>query len=115
MVVQEYLPGEEYPLDLLSDLSGMPLLAVPRIRLETKDGISTKGKVLHDDEMERLCLEMARYLNLKGPTCMQLKRDRAGSLKFLEVNPRIGGGGDFSTSAGGNIPKLLLALILGTR
>jgi len=113
MVVQEYLPGEEYTVDLLSDLSGMPLLAVPRIRLETKDGISTKGKVLHDDEMERLCLEMARYLNLKGPTCMQLKRDRTGCLKFLEVNPRIGGGSIFTTLAGVNIPKLLLDLIRG--
>lgn len=113
MVVQEYLPGEEYTVDILSDLSGTPLLAVPRIRLETKDGISTKGKVFHDDEIERLCLEMAGHLNLKGPTCMQLKRDRVGSLKFLEVNPRIGGGSIFATLAGVNIPKLLLDLIAG--
>ena len=43
MLIQEYLPGEEYTVDVLSDLSGAPLLAVPRARLETKDGISSKG------------------------------------------------------------------------
>ena len=113
LIVQEFLPGEEYTVDVLSDLEGTPLLAVPRVRLETKEGISTKGKVIHDAEIERLCLEMARHLHLKGPTCIQLKRDRAGALKFLEVNPRIGGGMMFTTLAGVNIPKLLLELIAG--
>jgi carbamoyl-phosphate synthase large subunit len=113
LIVQEYLPGEEYTVDVLSDLEGTPLLAIPRIRLETKEGISTKGKVIRDGEIEGLCLEMARHLGLKGPTCMQLKRDGAGALKFLEVNPRIGGGMMFTTLAGVNIPKLLLDLIAG--
>ena len=113
LIVQEYLPGEEYTVDVLSDLEGTPLLAVPRIRLETREGISTKGQVIKDHEIEGLCLEMARHLGLKGPTCMQLKRDRAGTLKFLEVNSRIGGGMMFTTLAGVNIPKLLLDLIAG--
>jgi carbamoyl-phosphate synthase large subunit len=115
MVVQEYLPGEEYTVDVLSDLSGTPLFAVPRVRVETKEGISTKGKVLKDKEIEDLCLEMAGFLRLKGPTCMQLKRDAAGALRFLEINPRIGGGSMFTTLAGANIPKLLLDLIGGAR
>jgi len=113
MLIQEYLPGEEYTVDVLSDLSGAPLLAVPRARLETKDGISSKGRVFHDEEMERLCLDLARHLGLKGPTCMQLKRDDAGRPKFMEVNPRIGGGSMFTTLAGVNIPILLLRLIDG--
>jgi len=114
MLIQEYLPGEEYTVDVLSDLSGAPLLAVPRARLETKDGISSKGRVLRDEEMERLCLDIARHLNLKGPTCIQLKRDEGGRLKFLEINPRIGGGSMFTTLAGVNIPMLLLDLAAGT-
>jgi len=113
MLIQEYLPGEEYTVDVLSDLSGAPLLAVPRARLETKDGISSKGRVFRDEEIERLCLDLARHLGLKGPTCMQLKRDDAGHPKFMEVNPRIGGGSMFTTLAGVNIPMLLLRLIAG--
>jgi carbamoyl-phosphate synthase large subunit len=45
---------------------------------------------------------------------MQLKRDEGGRLKFLEINPRIGGGSMFTTLAGVNIPMLLLELIAGT-
>jgi carbamoyl-phosphate synthase large subunit len=112
-IVQEYLPGEEYVVDLLSDLSGTPLLAVPRIRLETKDGVSAKGRVVPDSEIEQLCLGMASHLGLKGPSCMQLKRDADGRLKFVDVSPRISGGSVFSTLAGVNIPKLLLDLIDG--
>lgn len=113
MLVQEYLPGEEYTVDVLSDLAGTPLLAVPRVRLETKDGISSKGRVLRDAEIERLCLEMARHVGLKGPTCMQLRRDTDGRLRFLEINPRIAGGSMFTTLAGVNIPKLLVDMIAG--
>ncbi len=114
MLVQEYLPGEEYTVDVLSDLAGTPLLAVPRVRLETKEGISSKGRVFRDAEIERLCLEMARRVGLKGPTCMQLKRDAEGRLRFLEINPRIAGGSIFTTLAGVNIPKLLLDMLTGT-
>ncbi len=114
MLIQEYLPGEEYTVDVLSDLLGTPLLAVPRLRLETKDGISSKGRVVRDQELERLCLELARHLGLKGPTCMQLRRDDHGRPKFMEVNPRIGGGSVFTTLAGVNIPMLLLDVIAGT-
>jgi carbamoyl-phosphate synthase large subunit len=113
LLIQEYLPGEEYTVDVLSDLAGTPLLAVPRARLETKDGISSKGRVFRDPEMERLSLDIARYLHLKGPTCVQFKRDQTGQLKFLEINPRIGGGSMFTTLAGVNIPMLLLKLIAG--
>jgi len=115
MLIQEYLPGEEYTVDVLSDLAGAPLLAVPRVRLETKEGISSKGRVLRDPEIERLCLDLARHLALKGPTCMQLKRDEHDRPKFLEVNPRLGGGSIFATLAGVNIPMLLLDVIAGTR
>ncbi len=97
MLIQEYLPGEEYTVDVLSDLSGAPLLAVPRARLETKDGISSKGRVFRDEEMERLCLELARHLGLKGPTCMQLKRDD-------ERAPQVHGGQSRGLEAGASSP-----------
>jgi carbamoyl-phosphate synthase large subunit len=114
LLIQEYLPGEEYTVDVLSDLSGVPLLAVPRVRLETDDGISCKGRVVRDPELEQMCLAMASHLGLEGPTCMQLKRDETGRPKFTEVNPRIGGGSMFTTLAGVNIPMLLLDVIAGT-
>jgi carbamoyl-phosphate synthase large subunit len=115
LLIQEYLPGEEYSVDVLSNLDGIPLLAVPRLRLATKEGISVKGRVVCNIEAQQLCLQLAGFLGLKGPSCMQLKRDTGGCLKFLEVNPRMGGGTIFSTLAGVNIASLLLALAMGEK
>ncbi len=113
LVFQEYLPGTEYTIDVLSDLVGKPLMAVPRIRMQTKAGVSTKGKVLSDKVLESECMEIAEHIGIKGPCCMQMKESSEGKLKLIEVNPRMGGGTIFSTLAGANFPAMLLDLIEG--
>ena len=115
LLIQEYLPGEEYSIDVLSDLQGEPLVAVPRIRLATREGISVRGRVIHDQQMQQLCMEMAGFLGLKGPSCMQMKRDANGQSKFLEVNPRMGGGTVFTALAGVNMAALTVSLAVGEK
>lgn len=110
MLVCEYLPGKEYTIDVLSDMNGVPICAIPRERIETKDGISFKGKVEKNIKMQNLCLSLAKYIGIKGPSCMQMKQDKKGEFKFLEINPRMGGGTIMATLAGVNIPYLILKL-----
>jgi carbamoyl-phosphate synthase large subunit len=111
MIFQEYLPGEEYTIDVLSDLNKKSLVAVPRIRLETKGGISTKGKVIHDTQIEQICMNVADFIGIRGPCCIQMKRAKNGRLKLVEVNPRMGGGTIFATLAGVNFPALILDMV----
>jgi carbamoyl-phosphate synthase large subunit len=113
LLIQEYLPGEEYSVDVLSDLQGNPLVAVPRVRLATKEGISVKGRVFHDPYIQQICMDLARFLGLKGPSCIQMRRAAAGEAKFLEVNPRMGGGTIFATLAGINFAQLQVELAEG--
>jgi carbamoyl-phosphate synthase large subunit len=113
LLVQEYLPGQEYSVDVLADLDGRPLVAVPRVRLAVKEGISVRGQVIHDEEIQDLCLRLAAALHVKGAVCMQLRRDTAGAPRFIEVNPRMGGGTMFTALAGVNMPALCLALAGG--
>jgi carbamoyl-phosphate synthase large subunit len=115
LLIQEYLPGEEYSIDVLSDLEGEPLVAVPRSRLATKEGISVRGRVFHDPYMQQVCMDLARFLGLKGPSCMQMRRAANGDLKFLEVNPRMGGGTVFATLAGVNFAHLQVELAAGRK
>ena len=49
-------------------------------------------------------------MGLKGPVCIQLKEDSRGNPKFIEVNPRLGGGTYFSTLAGVNFLDLILKI-----
>jgi carbamoyl-phosphate synthase large subunit len=111
MIFQEYLPGTEYTVDVLCHLEKKPLVAVPRIRLETKGGISTKGKVIHDPQIEETCMDVADFIGIKGPCCIQMKRSKDGTLKIVEVNPRMGGGTIFAALAGVNFPALVLDMV----
>jgi len=113
MVFQEYLPGTEYTVDVLSDLDGKPIVAVPRIRMQTKAGISTKGRVLRDPALEMNCMKIAELVGIRGPCCMQMKESAEGKLKLIEINPRMGGGTIFTSLAGANFPAMLLDMIEG--
>jgi carbamoyl-phosphate synthase large subunit len=114
-IFQEYLPGTEYTIDVLSDLNGEPLIAVPRIRVQTKAGISTVGKIIKDENISETCKSIAKYLKIKGPCCIQMKESNEGTLKLVEVNPRLGGGTIFTALAGANFPAMILDMAMGKR
>jgi carbamoyl-phosphate synthase large subunit len=117
MIFQELLPGVEYTVDVLSDLDKKALLAVPRIRLQTKEGISTRGKVVHHPDLQRQCMEIAEAVGIRGPCCIQMKESSQqqdkSELKLVEINPRMGGGTIFSALAGANLPAMILDMVSG--
>ena len=113
MIFQEYLPGTEYTIDVLSDLDKKPLMAVPRIRIQTKAGISTKGKIIRDANIETNCMKIAEHLGIRGPCCIQMKESSEGVMKLIEVNPRLGGGTIFTALAGANFPAMILDMVNG--
>jgi carbamoyl-phosphate synthase large subunit len=110
-IYQEYLPGIEYTIDVLCDMKSNPLVAVPRKRLQTKEGISTKAEIVKNDFIEKICFDICKFLKLKGSICLQMKEDQSGELKFVEINPRFGGGTYFASLAGVNFMKVILDLI----
>lgn len=110
MIIQEFLPGKEYSIDVLSDLGGNSLVAVPRERIEVRAGTSVKGKIVLDKRIQEECLKVAEFLGIKGPSCIQMKRDKDGAPKIIEVNPRMGGGTILTTYAGINFPELIVKM-----
>ena len=110
LLIQDHLPGAEYSVDVLADLDGRPLVAVPRLHLVIQERVVVRGQVLHDEAIEALCMRLASALRVKGPVSMQLKCDAAGTPHLLEVNPRMGGGTYFAALAGVNMAELCLRL-----
>ena len=110
-IFQEYLPGNEYTIDVLCDLKGEILSIVPRKRLQIKAGISSKGKIIRDKIIEDSCRILCKKLGVKGPVCIQMKEDINGTPKFVEINPRVGGGTYFATLAGVNFMKIILDMM----
>jgi carbamoyl-phosphate synthase large subunit len=110
-IYQEYLPGTEYTIDVFCDLDGNILSVIPRERLQTKAGISVKGCIVRNNEIEKACSQLCKSFKVKGPVCIQMKEDAFGHPIFVEMNPRFGGGTYFTTLAGVNFMKLMIDIV----
>ena len=106
-VVQEFVEGTEYTVDVFADLAGNPLSIVPRVRLQVESGISVKGVTVFDEEIIHHSRKIVEILKLVGPSCIQyIKTDER--LVFIEINARFGGGSALSMEADPTIvPNLI--------
>ncbi len=113
LIVQDFLPGQEYSVDVLADLDGHVIAAVPRLRVRVDSGVSVAGVTVHDDELESVASAVASAVRLTTVANVQLRRDAEGHPALLEVNPRFPGAMPLTMAAGVDMPSLLLDLILG--
>jgi len=114
-IVQACLPGEEFSIDVFSDLDGRCLNAIPRTMIESKGGESIKGMTIRDERLIELGRDVAEQLRLVGPANIQCFREDDGSHFVTDINPRFGGGFPLPLAAGGRYPELALALARGER
>jgi len=113
-VIQEFANGKEYTIDLLSDFNGKVVTVIPRERIETFCGESYKGKTIKDMKMIEYAKNLAEKLGTIGHITIQCIKNDEG-IKFIEVNPRFGGGAILGIKSGANTPLLILRLINGKR
>lgn len=111
-LVQECAPGREYTIDVLCDFFGEPVYIVPRIRLEVRAGEVTKSRVDLQkrviEETERLLAALNKEGCVKGPMTIQCFLTRDGEeIRFLEINPRFGGGVPLAFAAGADYAAAL--------
>lgn len=94
LIVLEYLPGKEYTIDCFSDLERGLLFCGGRERIRTKAGISMHSKpveaVLNHTFREYATI-ISKCIDLRGAWFFQVKEDKNGILKLLEIAPRISG------------------------
>jgi carbamoyl-phosphate synthase large subunit len=111
-LVQEALAGREFTIDVLCDFAGRALNGVVRERVETKAGVSSKGRTVRDAQLLDLAVAVVERLPVHGPANVQCFR-RDNDVWLLEVNPRYSGALALSIAAGFNSPLWLLKLVRG--
>ena len=104
----EYLPGEEYTVDVFCDHKSISLGTIVRKRNGIKAGISVKGSIIRHKYLENESEKLCKFLKIQGPCCIQWKEDKNGKPKLIECNPRLGGGTYFATLAGVNPAEIYL-------
>jgi carbamoyl-phosphate synthase large subunit len=112
-IVQTRLRGREFTVDALVDRNAVLAGAVPRWRLETKAGISTKGRTFEDKSLVREVGQVLAAVGLQGPANVQGFVDDDGEISFMEVNPRFSGGLPLSLAAGADLVGEYVRGILG--
>ncbi len=114
-ILQEYVTGTEYTVDVLVDLEGKIRCIVPRERLEVRAGEVSKGVTVKD---QRIIIVVQKCIDaLKGalgPITVQGFLNNEGKYKITEINPRFGGGHPLSIAAGADFPRWIIEFFLGT-
>ena len=112
ILVMEYLPGDEYTIDCIAH-KGKAILILPRKRIKMNNGISIRGKFVNHKEIIDYCEKIISLFQLHGPVGIQLREDRNGIPKMLEINPRLQGTTVATEGLGINIPELIINQALG--
>src|SRR4051812_72211 len=116
VMVQRLMGGPEFSIDLLCDLDGRCLNAIPRTMIESRGGESIKGTVIHDEELIDLGRRVGEALGVRGPCTVQAFRDPEIGLGITDVNTRFGGAFPapmYAARPGRTYPELIVRMARG--
>ena len=113
-IIQPFVEGREFTIDIFCDFEGNPIFITPRERVQVRAGEVLKTQIYMDrtmiEESKRLC----EVFKPCGPLTVQLIRDKnTGDNYYIEINPRFGGGAPLSMKSGARSAEALLKLISG--
>ena len=116
VMVQRLMGGPEFSIDLLGDLDGRCLNAIPRTMIESRGGESIKGTVVFDEALIELGRATGEALGVRGPCTVQAFRDPEIGLGITDVNTRFGGAFPapmYAARPGRTYPELIVKMARG--
>ncbi|MGH2836821.1 MAG: ATP-grasp domain-containing protein, partial [Thermoleophilaceae bacterium] len=116
VMIQRLMGGDEFSMDILGDLDGRCLNAIPRTMIESRGGESIKGTVIDDPELIGLGRSVGEALGVRGPCTIQAFRDPELGLGITDVNTRFGGAFPapmYAALPGRTYPELIVRLARG--
>lgn len=115
-VVQPFVEGKEYTVDIFCDWDGEPISIVPRERVQVRAGEVLKTRITMDKVIIEESKALCRAFRPCGPMTVQLIREKnTGIDYYIEINPRFGGGVPLSMKAGARSAEALLRMLDGEK
>lgn len=113
-IIVEYLPGRELTVDCFTDRHRRLLWTGPRTRERVRAGISMRSDLLEPEPvLAQMAQEINRRLVFRGSWFFQVKQDRQGEWKLLEVCCRVAGNMAAQRARGINLPLMTVQDFLG--
>jgi len=99
-VIQPYIKGKEYSIDIYMMKNGKAKGAIVRERVLVFNGESQITQTVNKPELSQLIVELAEHLKLYGHLIFQAIEDTEGNYHIIECNARFGGASTLSVVAG---------------
>lgn len=113
-IIQPFIEGTEYTIDIFCDYEGNPVYITPRERIAVRSGEVLKTRIAQDDRMITEMQALIKDFKPCGQITVQLIRDKiSGEDYYIEINPRFGGGAPLSIKAGADSAKAVLKMLNG--
>ena len=113
-IIQQFIEGDEYTVDVFLDFDSNVITIVPRLRIATRSGEISKGRIVKDQDIIENVKELVKVLKPIGHITVQLMKTKDG-IKYIEINPRFGGGAPMSIQAGADSCENYYKLLLGQK
>ena len=115
LMIQEYMNGTEYGVDVYIDLlSGEPVAIFTKEKILMRAGETDKSVSMKDDKLFELVRTFVKKAHLKGIIDIDIFKI-ADDYFISEVNPRFGGGYPHAYECGVNVPKMITNNIIGVK
>ena len=115
-IIQPFISGREFTIDIFCDYEGNPVFITPRERLAVRAGEVLKTKICQDNQMiEEMKTLIADYKPCGQVTVQLIQDETTGDNYYIEINPRFGGGAPLSIKAGADSAKAVLRMLKGEK
>ena len=114
MMVMEYLPGEEYSVDILAD-KGEIIYMVGRTNTVVISSIPQESVLIVDEKAYEMSKKIVKALNLSGNVGIDFRMNKDNEPRIMEINPRLTATIVLNAVAGINFPYLTLKYYMGEK
>jgi HAD superfamily hydrolase (TIGR01549 family) len=115
-IIQPFISGREFTIDIFCDFDGNPIYITPRERTQVRAGEVLKTQIYMDEIMINEAKVLCKAFKPCGPMTVQLIQDKnTGENYYIEINPRYGGGAPLSMKSGARSAEALLRLLCGEK
>lgn len=112
MLVMEYLPGEEYGIDVLCD-AGEVIVEIGRYNFAVNSSIPQGCIIERRASPYELVKKICKSFSIDGHSNFDFKYDKNGNIQLIEINPRLSATIVAYAAAGVNLPYLGIKRLLG--
>ena len=113
LVLQEYLPGKTYSVEVFANAQGEIKAAVPLQHHANRAGVVEVSRIVRDQKLESLGHTVAHLLGIRFAASVSFKQNRTGEPVLVSVRPNYFAHASLTAAGGVNMPLLCLNAVQG--